>query len=54
MSGCFLLLAFVIEISVFNANIVDPDQTPRFAAYDLDVQCLRMSLLWNARHKWVN
>ena len=33
-----------------NANSVDPDQTPRFAASDLGLQCLPMSLKWQARH----
>ena len=33
VSGCFLLLLpCVTEISVFNANSVDPDQTPRKAS----------------------
>ena len=36
---------------VVNANIVDPDQTPRSAASDLGLQCLPMSHLWDARHK---
>ena len=30
---------------VFNANSVDPDQTPRSAASDLGLDCLPMSLL---------
>ena len=38
---------------VINANSVDPDQTPRFAASDLDLNCLPMSHLWDAKHKWV-
>ena len=38
---------------VFNANIVDPDQTPHSAASDLGLHCLPMSVLWNAMHKWV-
>ena len=32
---------------------VDPAQTPRSAASDLGLHCLPMSLLWDARHKWV-
>ena len=36
-----------------NANSVDPDQTPRSVASDLGLHCLPMSLLWNARLKWV-
>ena len=38
---------------VVNANSVDPDQTPRSVASDLGLHCLRMSYLWDARHKWV-
>ena len=38
-----------MEIPVFNANSVDPDQTPRSAASDLGLHCLPM----DARHKWV-
>ena len=33
------------EIPVFNANSVDPDQTPHSAASDLGLHCLPMSLL---------
>ena len=43
-----------IEIHVSNANSVNPDQTPRSAASDLDLHCLPMFLLWNAMLKWVN
>ena len=39
---------------VVNAKGVDPDQTPRCAASDLGLQCLTMSHLLDARHKWVN
>ena len=49
----FLSLPCFIETHAFNSNSVDPDQTPRSAASDLDLHCLPMSLLWNARHKWV-
>ena len=51
MSGYFLLLSpCFIEILVFNANSVDPDQTPRSAtprsvASDLGLHSLPMSLL---------
>ena len=37
---------------MFNANSVDPYQTPRSAASDLGLHRLPMSLLWDARHKW--
>ena len=38
---------------ILNANSEDPDQTPRYAASDLGIHCLPMSLLWDARLKWV-
>ena len=41
------LLCFM-EISVFNANIVDTMQN---MASDLGLHCLPMSLLWITRHK---
>ena len=41
-------------IPVLNANSVDPDQMPRSAASDLGLRYLPMSLLWEARLKWVN
>ena len=49
----FLLLPCFVEIPAFNANDVDPDQTPRSATFDLDLYCLPISLLWDARLKWV-
>ena len=42
----FLVVPCCVEIPVFNANIVGPDQTPRSAASDLGLHCLLMSLLW--------
>ena len=48
-----LLLPCFIEIPEFNANSIDPDQTPRSAASDLGLHCLPISLLWDARLKWV-
>ena len=54
MSGLFLLLPCFVEISKFNANSVDPDHTPCSAASDLGLHFLPMSLLWDARLKWVN
>ena len=41
----FLLLSCFVEISDINANSVVPDQTPRYAASDMGLHCLRMSLL---------
>ena len=52
-SGWLLYLPCFIEIPVFNANSVHPDQTPRSAASDLGLHCLPMSLLLGVRHKWV-
>ena len=51
----FLVLLCFIEIPVFNANSIDPDQTPPSAASDRGLHCLPMSLLWDARLmvKWV-
>ena len=50
VSGQFWIVPCFIEMPVVNANSVDPDQTPRS---DLDLHCLSMSHLWDARHKWV-
>ena len=41
------------NIPVFNANTLEPDQVPCSAASDLGLDCLPMSLLWDARHKSV-
>ena len=49
-NGC--LIGFT-EIPVFNANGVDPDQTPRSSTSDLGLHCLPPSLLWDARPKRV-
>ena len=53
MSGYVLILPCLVEIRVFTANRVDPDQTPHSAASDLDLHCLQMSFLRDAMHKWV-
>ena len=59
-SGIFYLSSLITFISiwlvciatvffcshVFNANSVDPDQTPRSAASDLDLHCLPMPLFY--------
>ena len=52
MSDYFSYYHF-LEIPIFNANSVYPDQTPRSAASDLGLHCLQMSHLWDARLKWV-
>ena len=38
-------IAMLYKSSVFNANSVEPDQTPRSAASDLGLHALQMSLL---------
>ena len=43
----------LIEIPLFTANSVDPDQTPHSAASDLGLHCLPISLLWDGRYKRV-
>ena len=48
----FYYFHVLLEFLNFNANSVDPDQTPRSAASDLRLYCLPMSLLWDARLKW--
>ena len=52
ISGYFLLLPYLMEIPVSNANSIDPDQTPPSVASNLGLHCLPMSLLWGARFKW--
>ena len=42
-----------MEIPVFNANSVDPDQTPHAVASDMGLHYLPASFLWDTRHKWV-
>ena len=49
----FLLLPSFVGISELNANSIDPDQTPRYVTSDLGLHCLPVSLLWDARLKWV-
>ena len=43
MSGQFFIVTHFIETLVFNANGVDPDQTPQDAASDLGLHYLLMS-----------
>ena len=40
VSGLLLSLLCFIEIPVFNANNVDPDQMPHSVASDLGLHCL--------------
>ena len=49
-----LLLSCFIEILVFNANSLDPDQMLPSAVSDLGLGYLSVSHLWDARHKWIN
>ena len=42
-----------IRIPVFNANSIQPDLTPRYAASEQGLYCLPVSLLRDARHKRV-
>ena len=49
--GWISLLPCFIEFPFFNANSVDPDQTPHSVAFELGLHCLLMFLLWDARHK---
>ena len=45
LKGCLVcfIINILIAIPVFNANSVDPDQTPRSVASDLGLHCLPMS-----------
>ena len=45
VSGKFLLLLCFIEIPVFNANNVDPDQMLHSVASDLGLYCLPGTLM---------
>ena len=51
VSGYISLIPCCVESPLFNANSVDPDQTPRSVASDLGLHCLPLSFLWNARRK---
>ena len=50
------LVSFISSMfhnNIFDANNVDPDQTPRSAVSDLGQHCLPLSLLWDTRYKWI-
>ena len=47
------MLPCFIKIPFLNANSADPDQMPQNAASDLGLHYLLVSLLWDARRKWV-
>ena len=53
VAGYISLIPSFVESPFFNANSVDPDQKPRSAASDLGLYCLPLSLLWDAKLKWV-
>ena len=50
-SDKFVLVSFIIEITILNANSVGADQMPLNAASDLGLHCLPTSFLWKAMHK---
>ena len=54
VSGLFLLLLCFIEVPVFNANSVDPDQMPCSVASDLGLHCLPDTVLGVSQLKWVS
>ena len=45
VSAWLLILPCFIEITVLNANSVDPDLMPHFVASDLGLHCLSVTLL---------
>ena len=56
VAGClvsFYYYSVLYKVLYLTKHSVDPDQMPRFAASDLGLHSLSMSLLWGARHKWV-
>ena len=48
-----LLSSWFIEITELNASFVETGQRSHSAASDLGLHCLPMSILWDAKHKWV-
>ena len=50
----FSSLPCFIDIPVFNANSVDPDQTLHSAASDLGLHCLPITLFRGSRLKLIN
>ena len=53
MSEYLLIIPCFVEMPVFNANSVDPDQTPRLWRLICVYTVLPMSFLWHTRLKWV-
>ena len=48
-----VFISCFVEIPDSIADSVDPDQMLHFMVSDLDLHCLPVSLLWDARLKWV-
>ena len=51
IAGCQVSFYCFIEIPVYYANSVDPEQKPHFAAPDLGLHCLPITLLGVSRLK---
>ena len=43
LRGVWYIFIICIEMSLFNANSVDPDQMPHYVASDLGLHCLPKS-----------
>ena len=43
----------IVKYPELRANSVDPNQTTRCAVSDLSLHCSPVSLLWDAKHKWI-
>ena len=54
IAGCLVGFYYYcfIEISVVNANSVDPDQTPHSATSDLSLHCLPITLNGLKKHQY--
>ena len=51
MSGSFIVVSFIKEIPLYNANTVEHDQMLRS---DLGLHCLPVTIFWDTMPKWVN
>ena len=51
IDGCLLFYFITFFFTVFELNSVELGQILHFAASDLGLHCLHMSLLWDTRHK---
>ena len=52
--GPLVITMFFLEIPVFNANSIGPDQRPHSAASNLDLHCLPFTILRISRLKWID